>query len=396
MKALIILVFSLFLTPYSNSKDIDQTHKELLITTEQTSSNVHDIKTQQNLILANQNNKSINLIKEILIPIGLSIFSGFVFWALFQLIPLHIRKSKLRPKIEDDLLYINNTIGHLIDLAMKHAESTTSMFHKEITNYELTLDDLHMGLMNKSLNKSYLIDVFSDNIVIGELIYKKTKTINTKIDRIFYFNDQLSADEILVLEKIHQALYKYHFSDFNRPYVDTRDGGRSVPADPSLSYLRYFFFEICQLKKELEKILISSRAKNKSILFIKLRYLKNNNQFKKAIKILEKEIKNTNDDDSTHLRWILFSILYLADRKNSFVLLKELLSSSNIISYRSYLRDCFEDSEVSEFIQLNTNPEEYEKFIQNEELEESIKQSIIKRNTAKLESLKLKYNRALN
>lgn len=395
MKALIILVFSLFLTPYSNSKDIDQTHKELLITTEQTSSNVHDIKTQQNLILANQNNKSINLIKEILIPIGLSIFSGFVFWALFQLIPLHIRKSKLRPKIEDDLLYINNTIGHLIDLAMKHAESTTSMFGKEITNYELTLDDLHMGLMNKSLNKSYLVDVFSDNIVIGELIYKQTKTINTKIDRIFYFNDQLSADEILVLEKIHQALYKYHFSDFNRPYVDTRDGGRFVPADPSLSYLRYFFFEICQLKKELEKILISSRAKNKSILFIKLSYLKNNNQFKKAIKILEKEIKNTNDD-STHLRWILFSILYLADRKNSFVLLKELLSSSNIISYRSYLRDCFEDSKVSEFIKLNTNPEEYEKFIQNEELEESIKQSIIKRNTAKLESLKLKYNRALN
>ncbi|WP_180172427.1 hypothetical protein [Acinetobacter sp. YH12023] len=395
MKALIILVFSLFLTPYSNSQEINKTHKEFLITTEQTSPNVRDIEKQQNLILANQYNKSINPIKEILIPIGLSIFSGFVFWVVFQLIPLYIRKSKLRPKIEDDLLYINNTINHLIDLAMAHAESTTSMFHKEIANYELTLDDLHMGLMNKSLNKSYLVDIFSDNIVIGELVYKKTETINTKIDRIFYFNDQLSSDEILVLEKIHQALYKYHFSDFNRPYVDTRDGRASVPADPSLSYLRYFFFEIYQLKKELEKILISSRAKNKSILFIKLRYLKNNNQTKKAIKILKKAIKNTKDD-TIHLRWILFSILYLVDRKNSLILLKELLNSSNIISYRGYLRDCFKDVETSKFIKLNTNTEEYEKFIQNEQLEESIKQSVIKRNTIKLESLKLKYNRALN
>ena len=330
-----------------------------------------------------------------MIPIGLSIFSGFVFWIIFQLIPLYIRKSKLRPKIEDDLLYINNTIGHLIDLAMKHAESTTSMFYKEISNYELTLDDLHIGLMNKSLNQSFLVDDFSDNIVIGELIYKKTKTINTKIDRIFYFNDQLSAAEILVLEKIHQALYKYHFSDFNRPYVDTRDGGRYVPADPSLSYLRYFFFEIYQLKKELEKILISSRANNKSILFIKLSYLKNKNKFSKAIKILKKEIKNTKDDPE-HLRWILFSISYLSDRKNSFALRKELLSSSNIITYRSYLRECLKDSEASELIKSNTNPEEYEKFIQNEKLEESIKQSVIKQNTAKLESLKLKYNRPLN
>ena len=395
MKALIILVFSLFLTPHSNSKEIDQTHKELLITSEQTSSDVNDIKKQQNLILANQNNTSINLIKEILIPTGLSIFSGFVFWVIFQLIPFHIRKSKLRPKIEDDLLYINNTIGHLIDLAMRHAKSTPSMFHKEITNYELTLDDLHMGLMNKSLNKSYLVGDFSDNIVIGELIYKNTKTINTKIDRIFYFNDQLSADEILVLEKIHQALFKYQFSDFNKPYVDNMDGRIFVPADPSLSYLRYFFFEIHQLKKELEKILISSRAKNKSIIFIKLGYLKNNNQFKRAIKILEKEIKNTTDD-SIHLKWILFSILYLDNRKKSFILLKELLSSSNIISYRDYLRECFKDSEISKFIKINSNLDEYEKYIQNEKLEESIKQSIIKLNTAKLESLKLKYNRALN
>lgn len=395
MKAVIILVFSLFLTSHSNSKEIDQTHKQLLITTEQTSSDVHDIKTQQNLILANQNNKSINFTKEILIPIGLSIFSGFVFWIVFQFIPFYIRKSKLRPKIEDDLLYINNTIGHLIDLAMRHAESSTSMFHKEIANYELTLDDLHIGLMNKSLNQSFLVDDFSDNIVIGELIYKKTETVNTKIDRIFYFNDQLSAAEILVLEKIHQALYKYHFSDFNRPYVDTRDGGWSVPADPSLSYLRYFFFEIYQLKKELEKILISSRANNKLILFIKLRYLKNKNEFSKAIKTLKKEIQNTKDD-STHLRWILFSILYLSDRKNSFVLLKELLSSSNIITYRGYLRECFKDSEVTDFIKSNTNPEEYEKFIQNEKLEESIKQSVIKHNTAKLESLKLKYKQPLN
>ena len=395
MKAVIILVFSLFLTSHSNSKEIDQTHKQLLITAEQTSSDVHDIKTQQNLILANQNNKSINLTKEILIPIGLSIFSGFVFWIIFQLIPLYIRKSKLRPKIEDDLLYINNTIGHLIDLAMKHAESTTSMFYKEISNYELTLDDLHIGLMNKSLNQSFLVDDFSDNIVIGELIYKKTKTINTKIDRIFYFNDQLSAAEILVLEKIHQALFKYQFSDFNKPYVDNRDGRIFVPADPSLSYLRYFFFEIHQLKKELEKILISSRANNKSILFIKLSYLKNKNKFSKAIKILKKEIKNTKDDPE-HLRWILFSISYLSDRKNSFALLKELLSSSNIITYRSYLRECLKDSEASELIKSNTNPEEYEKFIQNEKLEESIKQSVIKQNTAKLESLKLKYNRPLN
>ena len=395
MKALIILFFSIFLfIPASQFQEINGTSEDTSINMRDSKYYIQDLENHQNLISAS-NNKSINLIKEILIPIGLSVFSGFVFWVAFQYIPFNLRKSKLRPKIEDDLLYINNTIGHLVDLAMRHAESSPSMFHTEIGNNQLTMDTLHIGLMNKALNQTFLVNNFSDNMVIGELIYQLTQTINTKIDRIFYFNDQLSADEILVLEKIHQALYKYQFSDFNRPYLDTRDGGFFAPVDPSLSYLRYFFFEMYQIKKNLEKILVASKTNNKSILLLKVRYFKNNKNYKKAIKIIKNEIKNKGDDP-THLKWFLFSILYLVDKKKSFILLKDLLASSNIITYRGYLREHLEDKEVLEFVKLHTTPTDYEKFIQNEALEKHIKQTLLDSNSEKLNTLKRIYNRALN
>jgi hypothetical protein len=385
MYKILLLIASLIILSGIQCKA--ENYNVVLLKAEKISSDLNVIKDQQKQISNNLTDDSFNYIDDLVKPIGQSIIAGFIFWIIFQVRPQYFRKIKLRSKVEADLLFINSTMGHLIDLAMIHTENPVSLFHAEFTNNQFTKNLFEIGLMNKALNESYLVGPFSNNIVLGEKIFNEVKTIDKKIDRIFNFSDQLSPKEILVLEEIHQEINKYGFSDFNHPYVsaDKITGMSFTPRDPSLSYLSNFFFQIYQLRQKLIEILVTSGAENQQILFMKLDYLRSKNQFKKAIKLIKKEIKKTNQTETTYLKWFLFSLLYCVDKDQALILLKEItISTPDFISYRFFIRDILNDQDVVQIIQSNLPADKYQQFLQNEMIEKYHKQVFLNSNTEKL------------
>lgn len=208
-KAILLTSLILFFSNSLYASENDHKYNSIIAKTEIIAKDLDFIKSQQKIILENEKDNSINLLKEIVVPTILSILAGFIFWCVFQAIPLYFRKRKLRPKIDTDLLNINSTMAHLIDLSMLDTENPVSRFHNELLNDNFTKELFKIGLMNKALNQTYLVGQFSRNIIIGEEIYNKVKTIDRKIDRIFNFSDQLTAKEILVLEDIHQLIRLY-------------------------------------------------------------------------------------------------------------------------------------------------------------------------------------------
>lgn len=388
MKKVIFLIASIIF--FSNSlyaSENDDKYNSVIANTEKIAKDLNYIKSQQKIILESEKDDSINIKKEIFIPTALSLFAGILFWVIFQARPQYFRKRKLRPKIETDLLYINSTMAHLIELAMIDTENPVSRFHDELLNNKFTKELFKIGLMNKALNQSHLVGQFSNNIVIGEKIYDKVKTIDSKIDRIFNFSDQLTEKEILVLEDIHQLINKYGFSDFKRPYISTDKITQMsfVPKDPSLSYLDDFFFNVYKLRLNLIELLLSTRSNNKSVVYIKISHLKHSGNYSKAIKLVKKQIKEANQTDITHLKWILFSLLYRSNRNQSISLLKDIMANNpSIISNRGYFLDLLGDKDVVEIIQSNTSTDEYQRLLNNEAIQQQIKQRFLKANTEKL------------
>ncbi|MGR2922919.1 hypothetical protein [Acinetobacter sp. 1125_18A] len=217
-----VLIFIIFLKIFSciaHAENINNIEKNKLLESKNSininTKDLNEVKENQLKLINELNNKPINLYKEIGLPILLSIIAGLIFWYLFQVLPNNSRKKRLRPKIEKDLLDIRSTIYHLIDLAFIHNENPVSMFHNEVYNGEVSEELIELALFNKSINSKHLVDQFSNNIVIGDLLFKRTSKIKYGIERVLFFNENLSVDEILILEDIYQAINKYDFFSKN-------------------------------------------------------------------------------------------------------------------------------------------------------------------------------------
>lgn len=178
MYKILLLIASLIILSGIQCKA--ENYNVVLLKAEKISSDLNVIKDQQKQISNNLTDDSFNYIDDLVKPIGQSIIAGFIFWIIFQVRPQYFRKIKLRSKVEADLLFINSTMGHLIDLAMIHTENPVSLFHAEFTNNQFTKNLFEIGLMNKALNESYLVGPFSNNIVLGEKIFNEVKTIDKK------------------------------------------------------------------------------------------------------------------------------------------------------------------------------------------------------------------------
>lgn len=155
-----------------------------------------------------------------------------------------------------------------------------------------------------------------------------------------------------------------------------------TPKDPSLSYLDDFFFNIYQLRLNLIKLLLSTRAENMSIFLASIGQLKRSGHYDKAIKLVKKQIKKANESEVTHLNWILFSLLYRVNKNYSITFLRDLvISNPEIISYRDYFLGLFDDKEVVEVIQSNVPVAVFQRLIQGESIQQELKQNFLIANT---------------
>lgn len=345
-------------------------------------SKLDTIANTQKLLLENLNNHSIDIIKEIGLPVLLSIIAGIIFWIIFQVIPTINRRKKIRPKIEKDLINISNTMIHMVQLSLLHNENPVSYFHDEIASGKLTKELINIGLYNKALNQHHLVGPFSNNIVIGELIFKHTKKIEERIERIYYFNDQLSVDEIFILDEIYQLIKMYHFENFNKEYYNRIGNQKFAAKNPTLSYLTDFFFNIYVLRQRLDEILATSKSNDINFLYKKILFLKRDKNYKTAIKLIKKHLSQ-HPNDSNSLKWHLFSVQYFYNKKQSLDTLEKLVDKDTIlVSFRSFLTETIKDEDVYKILMDKSSDEKFKYLISVMQQENQAKAHLISFNTA--------------
>ena len=318
-------------------------------------SDLESIKNYQKETLDSLNNKSINPTKEIGLPVLLSIIAGLIFWIIFQVLPDRRRKKKLRPKIENDLYNVSTSIYHLVELAFLHSENPVSHFHHDIRSGKVNQKDIELALFNKAKNHKHLVNQFSNNIVIGDLIYKSTTKIRLSIERIFFFNEQLAVEEILVLEDIYQEINRYDFFNKDDQFGSIIAGRLYTPLNPTLSVYSQFFYDMLKLAQRLDKIISSVKTNKLQILYIRhnLSYLLGD--YKKSLKTI-KMIEKKFPDQANTLKWLKFQNLYFENKSKSLFLLKELIKESdNLISYRGYLSNFLKDPQILDVLKHNTS-----------------------------------------
>ncbi|WP_104471235.1 hypothetical protein [Acinetobacter indicus] len=318
-------------------------------------SDLESIKNYQKETLDSLNNKSINPTKEIGLPVLLSIIAGLIFWIIFQVLPDRRRKKKLRPKIENDLYNVSTSIYHLVELAFLHSENPVSHFHHDIRSGKVNQKDIELALFNKAKNHKHLVNQFSNNIVIGDLIYKSTTKIRLSIERIFFFNEQLAVEEILVLEDIYQEINRYDFFNKDDQFGSIIAGRLYTPLNPTLSVYSQFFYDMLKLAQRLDKIISSVKTNKLQILYIRhnLSYLLGD--YKKSLKTI-KMIEKKFPDQANTLKWLKFQNLYFENKSKSLLLLKELIKESdNLISYRGYLSNFLKDPQILDVLKHNTS-----------------------------------------
>jgi len=386
----IIIIFSTCYTFVKAEAPVDINKEEIIKIQKLVNNNRSEleiIKNYQKSTLDALNNKSINPIKEIGLPVILSLVAGFIFWFIFQVLPDHRRKKKLRPKIENDLHNVSTSIYHLVELAFLHSENTVSHFHTEIRNGKVTKEDIRLALFNKAINHKHLVDQFRNNIVLGDLIYKSTTDIRLSIERIFFFNEQLSVEEILVLEDIYQEINRYDFFNKDEQFGTIIRGIFLRPVDPTLSGYCHFFYNILQLAQRLDKIISSVKTNKLQILYIRYKLSYDQGDYKKSLKII-KFIEKKYPDEANNLQWLRFMNLYHINKSEALVLLKNLIENTDsLISYRSYLSDFLEDSLVWDVLQKNISEENLSKIMKCLEQEKLSKEIFLKLNRSLMESL---------
>ncbi len=343
---------------------------------------IEEIKDTQKTVLKSLNNDSINPIKEIGLPIILSIISGIIFWIIFQAIPTHKRKKQIRPKIENDLNNISNTMIHMVQLSLLHCENPVSYFSDEISKGNLTKELIEIGLYNKALNTFHLVGPFSQNIIIGESIYNHTQKIEERIERIFYFNDQLSVKEIYILDEIYQLIKKYRFEDFNKQYYTIIGDKKFAAIDPTLSHLSEFFFEIYTLRKRLDRVLALSKSTNINFLYKKISILKWEKKYKKAIQLIKKSMKKYSHTDNL-LKWYLFTFEYEYNKKEALITLEKLVDKdTSLVSNRGFLKEFIKDKSVLEILEKKSSKDKIQQLFSAIQQEDQGKAYLIKLNNA--------------
>lgn len=310
--------------------------------------------------------------KDFLYPILLSIIAGFIFWLIFSYFPESNRRKKIRPKLDLDIYYLYSRLFQIFDSVLRFNKHSPSYYQEKIRGNKLSKDDINLGLQNKCLNETYFYDSEIKNslLPIGEELYDTTKKIDLTIDRLYRFSNNLTSEEILLLENIRKKLETYDLSSYERQAFSTIGEQRYYPVVPNLSYMTDNIFELYGLFISLQNHVFKSTFENRDISISKIQHYYYSGQFSKC-KTEIKKIKNKYPNDKHFLGFYDFGCEYYLHRNRSYGLLKNLLTETHdLISNRGFIKDFLNDPKVKEILENLYNIDEIQEMIavlQNED-----------------------------
>ncbi|MDR3597053.1 hypothetical protein [Clostridium sp.] len=319
---------------------------------------------------------SLNIVKDIIIPILLSVVAGIIFWLIFNYFPDKNRKSKIRPKIEFNMFTIYKELIYYLDYILAYNINTSTFFQFQLKGGILEKEDFELGLQNKCANNTYLYDEnHSKFIVIGNLLVDRASKINNEIERIFLFNQFLSVDEILLLEKIREKLSVYEFkANAQSPY--------GSPINPNLSYMTDGIFTIYKLFLQLQRIIFSNKYfKDSSIVVDIIRYYYCNKNYKLCQDFIKKNINKYVEHKITFDCFDLLCDYELNKKEVAFKKLDKLFKDKiELVGFREMLSPMIKENRFTEILNESFTEKETEYFYKVVLNDEITKQSYINQN----------------
>jgi hypothetical protein len=313
-----------------------------------------------------------NIIKDIVIPIVLSIIAAVIFWLIFDYFPNKRRYSKIRPKVEFNMYNVYKSLFNYIEVTLRYNNYSPSMFQNEIRGGILQKEDIILGLQNKCLNDSYLFDENSSLFVmIGTSLLDKVNKINVEIDKLFNFNNYLNADEILLLEKIRTKLFTYEYN----LTAQTKIGNQIYTCvNPNLSYMANNIFEIYKLFLQLQNIIFLNKYFERDILLHAVQYYYHSNKYKLCKKQLQINIEKYQDCKGI-LQCYDFLCDYMLNRKDeAYEKIENLFKNTiDLVSNRNFFKLIIKEDRVQVLLKQYFMEADIKKFMDIINDEETLK-----------------------
>lgn len=318
--------------------------------------------------------------KELVIPVLLSIISAIIFWFVFSFLPYRYRRKKLRPKLDLDIYLVCTALFRVFDLVMRFNHHSPSFFQDKIQGDKLSLDDIELGLQNKCLNETFLYDqsISEHMLVIGEQLHEIEVEINNAIERLFNFSSYLTEKEILLLEQIRKKLQVYNLKDYNRSAMPNFGGEQYLVVDTSLSYMKNNLCELYQLYIKLRNIVFNNKYVDRDIMLNKVQFFYYTGRYRDCRKTA-RLARSQYPSDAGFLDFYLFLCNYKSGKKHRAQnkLENVLKSKPHLISSRGFLGDVVSDKAIADLIEKYYSKTEIENFYSVISQEKALNQRII-------------------
>ena len=305
-------------------------------------------------LIQQQNNSEFHYFKDFINPIVLSVIAGIIFWLIFSFLPERKRLKKLRPKLDLDLYQAYMNLFFLLDLVMRPNNHSPSDFQQRIKGNKLTKEDLELGLQDKCWNITYLYDTNVSKILvpIGKNLFDRAAEIDLNIENLYSFSNYLTAEEIILLEKIRKKLKVYDLNNYSRSAISVIGGMELNPVNSSLSYMAQNFYELYLLFMQLQKLVYNNSYSDRDIFVSEVQHYYYTDQFAKCKRIATEGILKYPKEKNFLEFYSFMSEYKLGKTESAYSMLENLLKEKpHLVSSRGFLSDLLDDNKVSSLIE---------------------------------------------
>lgn len=305
-------------------------------------------------LIQQHNNSEFHYFKDFINPIILSVIAGIIFWFIFSFLPEHKRLKKLRPKLDLDIYQAYMNLFFLLDLVMRPNNHSPSDYQQKIKGNKLTRDDLELGLQDKCLNETYLYDshVSEALMPIGKGLFDIASEIDLNIENLYSFSNYLTADEILLLEKIRKKLKVYDLNNYSKSAISLIGGMELKPVNPSLSYMAQNLYELYLLFIHLQKLVYNNSYSDRDIFISEVQHYYYSDQFAKCKQAAIGGILKYPKDKNFLEFYSFMSEYKLGKTESAYLMLANILKDKpHLVSSRGFLSDFLADTKVSSLIE---------------------------------------------
>lgn len=303
--------------------------------------------------------------KEIIAAILTSLIASVMFWFVFNVIPNKVGRRKIKPLLDFDLYQIYFKLACFLKIPLYYSEYRLSNLQQKLYTGRLTIDDYRLYLGTKCLTEDYQIvdDMAKHLMPIGGKLKTVSKEILEMIQKLYVFNQYLTAEQILLCRKIADIVsaYNYEFKAFEKV-------GKQVltPVDPTIRYMSKTFYDTYVLYLQLQNLLIKQKPVNselgdfyKNLYLQKIELLYSHGEYAKIVKLL----KDKNDANSK--LYFAKSLYHKGNIEKGLETLKDYMQtdSMRLIYQRGHFEEFMDDPQIQKVLIENRSKKEYQEMI---------------------------------